>query len=127
VASLIEEVWPDHAELFRREMQAYRSFGELFDTYFALADRGGEILGFSLLTASMMAVDLCTLSWVAVHPTCRRLGVGSALVELCAGEALRRGKSIVLATDLPRFYERCGFRMTGSFDPVKERFLMTTA
>ena len=126
-ACLIDTVWPDHGALFRCEMQAYRSFGDVFDTYFAWAEVSGDVVGFSLLAASMMALDLDTLLWVAVHPAFRGQGIGKRVVGRCLQEARRRGKPVALTTSVPVFYEKMGFGRRGSYDSAQEHFLMTTA
>jgi GNAT superfamily N-acetyltransferase len=84
-ATLIAQIWPDHAGLFRREMQAYQAYHDLFSPYLALAEKSGEVVGFSLLCASMMTTDLHTVTWVAVHPGYRGSGIGARLVGLCVG------------------------------------------
>jgi GNAT superfamily N-acetyltransferase len=126
VAALIGLVWPGYETLFRREVQAYAVYPDLFAPYFTLAEDGDSVVGFSLLMASMMSTDLDIISWVAVDAAHRGAGVGRRLVMVCAEEAQRRGKSVVLSTSVPGFYEKLGLRIAGPYDPAKEHFLVTT-
>jgi len=126
-AGLIAEVWPDFADLFRREMSVYHAHRDVFEPHFALAETAGKITGFSLLMESMMTTDLLTMAWVAVHPEHRRQGIGRDLIGLCRDEARRRAKPLVLTTSVPQFYQKLGFRIIGEYDPARNHFLLTMA
>ncbi len=126
VAALIELTWPGYKKRFRRKIQAYTEYRDLFAPYFTVAKDGGSVVGFALLTASTMSTDLDTISWVAVDPDHSGAGIGRRLVIACADEAQGRGRSVVLSTSVPGFYEKIGFRIAGPYDPAKEHFLVTT-
>jgi GNAT superfamily N-acetyltransferase len=124
VAALIGLVWPGYQPLFRREIQAYAAYPDLFAPFFAVAEDAGSVVGFSLLIASMMSTDLDIISWVGVNFDQRGSGLGRRLVMLCAAEAQRRGKSVVLSTTVPGFYEKLGLRVLGAYDQAREHFLV---
>lgn len=85
-----------------------------------IARDGGEIAGSIALTPEDGGV-LC-IHEVAVHPACLRQGVGSAMLDFAAKEALRRGaKSLRLHVwegngPAVRAYEKSGFVRLGRED-----------
>jgi N-acetylglutamate synthase-like GNAT family acetyltransferase len=125
-AELMVRVWPDHVDLFRREMQAYRTSPDLFAPWFALAEKDDEIVGFGLLAASLFATDMDAMRWIAVHPGHRGAGIGRRLVGLCLHEARMRSKPVVLTTSVPVFYEKIGFHRVDEYNPALKHYLMRT-
>ena len=66
----------------------------------------------------------CEIRTLWVHETRRGTGVGTALMQAAEQEAVRRGcRQIVLSThsfQVPRFYEKLGFRSLGAVPDYPE-------
>ncbi|MBI3440656.1 MAG: GNAT family N-acetyltransferase [Proteobacteria bacterium] len=110
-AAIMESIWPDYVDLFRREMAVYRDHQDLFEPFFGVAKKEEAVVGFSLLMASMMSTTLLVITWVAVRPDHHSHGIGRQLIDLCLAEAKRRGKAVVLTTTMPEFYTKIGFKL----------------
>lgn len=81
------------------------------DGYWLVAAESGALVGGAGIE---LAPDAALLRSVVVAPSLRRRGLGSALVEACAEEAIRRGASwlYVLGAEAAAFLFACGFRET---------------
>jgi N-acetylglutamate synthase-like GNAT family acetyltransferase len=123
-AALIGQTFPGYASLFRREIEVYQAFHDLFLPWFVIAQNDSDVIGFSMLTASMMSTDLLMITWVAVHPDHRGQGLGTRLLDVCLKEVHRRNKPVLLATSVPGFYTKCGFRLVEEYNPALSHCLM---
>jgi len=76
-----------------------------------------EVCGYIL---SRCAADECTIHTLGVLPTCRRQGVGTALVQALAEAAVRRNVATLFLevraqnTGARVFYATCGFARCGT-------------
>ena len=79
-----------------------------------VAEVSGELAGFAVL-------DGGEIDGLFVDPPRWRMGIGSALVDVVAHEARRRGLSLTVtaAPEAREFYERCGFTVE---DEAETRF-----
>lgn len=98
----------------------YLSLYEQWPKGFIVAERGKRVIGFAL--GALTTRRRARLLMLAVHPSFRRRGVGSALIDAFFREAAVRGaETVVLEVrisnkDAIRFYQRHGFRITGILD-----------
>ncbi len=75
---------------------------------FWVAERGGAIVGCGAL--HVLWEDLAEIRTLAVHPSARGLGVGSALVGQLVGQARELGlQRVFVLTFEERFFDRHGF------------------
>lgn len=75
---------------------------------FWVAVRGGAIVGCGAL--HVLWEDLAEIRTLAVHPSARGLGVGSALVDRLVGQARELGlQRVFVLTFEERFFDRHGF------------------
>lgn len=114
-AAIMQAIWPDYVPLFWRELEVYRHYPDVFEPFFVLARAEGRVVGFSLLMASMMSTDLLAITWVAVQPGHHGQGIGQGMIDFCMAESRRRGKSVVLTTEIPAFYRKMGFKLLGEY------------
>lgn len=95
---------------------AFRSVMRRENGRLVVADRSGEVVGYA---AVWFAGDQGELGDIAVHPDCRREGVGRRLVRAVTEEARRRGaRRLFLQVRESnhaalRLYARTGFRKVG--------------
>ena len=78
-----------------------------------VAEEGGEILGFTMLSTVGIegrAEPVLILTPMAVRPDRQREGIGSALVRAAIGAADGRGEPLLLVEGVPAYYPRFGFR-----------------
>ncbi|HVX06461.1 ribosomal protein S18-alanine N-acetyltransferase [Humibacter sp.] len=98
-------------ELMRSELEAPHSF-------YLVAERDGEVVGYSGLRAVVSAAD-ADIQTIAVAPEARRLGLGRALMNEMIAEATRLGaREIFLEVradnpDAQRLYSTLGFEPLG--------------
>ncbi|MCX5068323.1 N-acetyltransferase [Micromonospora lupini] len=80
-----------------------------------VAEYGGEVVGYSLLTRVRVRPDggavapALTLGPVAVAPHRQRVGHGSAVVQAALDAATELGERLVVVLGDPAFYRRFGF------------------
>jgi ribosomal protein S18 acetylase RimI-like enzyme len=122
----------DAAESWRRRRQRYTSWLAQPGSFVLLAERGGQAIGFALVTVEEgydswgSGERLGEVRDLAVLPEERGTGVGRLLLQRVAGElnagGIERYRLMVLTanTDAIRLYERLGLR------PVSQQMLGRT-
>jgi GNAT superfamily N-acetyltransferase len=97
-----KDMWPDLEGFTRRDIRAFAQFrgtSRRYELLAAAAERGGPILGVGLMERSLVDNLHAVEVTVAVHPSHRRGGVGTALVagmgELAADDGREVLNSIV--------------------------------
>ena len=99
-----------------------------------VAERGGELVGYAMLTATeiletAMPSPVLLLAPLCVVPSCWGQGVGAALMEEAFRRAVCRGGTAVFLAGDPEYYKRFGFRPTVEFGikhqlKVPDRFIL---
>ncbi|MEV6811655.1 N-acetyltransferase [Micromonospora sp. NPDC051296] len=79
-----------------------------------VAEYGGEIVGYALLTRVVVCSDggsaaALALGPVAVAPHRQRIGLGSAVVQAAVEAATELGERLVVVLGDPAYYRRFGF------------------
>ncbi len=79
-----------------------------------VAEYGGEVVGYALLTRVRVRSDhddvaALVLGPVAVAPHRQRIGLGSAVVQAALDAAAEQGERLVVVLGDPAFYRRFGF------------------
>ncbi|PZG12335.1 GNAT family N-acetyltransferase, partial [Micromonospora craterilacus] len=79
-----------------------------------VAEYGGEIVGYALLTRVVVGSDggstaALALGPVAVAPHRQRIGLGSAVVQAAVEAATELGERLVVVLGDPAYYRRFGF------------------
>jgi GNAT superfamily N-acetyltransferase len=117
-----KDMWPELAGFTLRDIRAFARFRGTTRRYelLAAAEPGGPILGVGLvertLRDNLHAVEVT----VAVHPSCRRRGAGTALVDAMGQRAIGDGRRVLnsivdvpvsIAADHPSraFAQKVGF------------------
>ncbi|WP_433394475.1 GNAT family N-acetyltransferase [Micromonospora sp. KLBMP9576] len=79
-----------------------------------VAEYGGEVVGYALLTRVRVRSDAHTapalvLGPVAVAPHRRRIGLGTSVVQAALDAATELGERLVVVLGAPAYYHRFGF------------------
>lgn len=92
---------PDFSDAFSNA--AWRPF-------FFVAEIDGEVVGTACYVVSWLCYGVYNLAWVAVKKDFRGRGLGIALVDRCLDDLRPIADAVMLATNIPNFYRRWGFR-----------------
>ncbi len=92
-----KDMWPDLEGFSRRDIRAYAQFRGTSKSFELLAarDPGGPILGIGLMERSLVDNLHAVEVTVAVHPSSRRQGVGTALVAGMGEGAAADGREVL--------------------------------
>jgi GNAT superfamily N-acetyltransferase len=92
-----KDMWPDLEGFTRRDIRAYAQFRGTGRRYelLAAAERGGPILGVGMMERSLVDNLHAVEVTVAVHPSYRRRGVGTALVAGMGEMAAADGREVL--------------------------------
>lgn len=144
-AALLEIYAPyvtDTAVTFEYEIPTREEFARRMETVLArypwlVAEQGGELLGYAYLSPfhARAAYSWCAETSIYLRRDCRGQGLGRLLYErledcakaqgilnLEACIALPETEDDHLSFDSPRFHERMGYRMVGSFSRCGYKF-----
>lgn len=78
--------------------------------FFYVAQVEGAIVGTACHVVSWLCYGVHNLAWVAVRKAHRGHGIGVALVDRCLDDLRPVADAVMLATNVPDFYRRWGFR-----------------
>lgn len=110
--SIIEASWdqPEFAKWrFTDELTTYDLNEDIFKGRMIIARSGSAAVGVGTVVTSPAAFDLAVLSWVAVRPDWRNMGVGRHIVEAALSYANAERLALMWVSSEPRFFERIGF------------------
>lgn len=118
----------DLVDALRRDRDAW------IDGLSYVAEMGGEIIGFALLTRSLVdGVPVLALAPCAVVPKHQSTGVGSLVITALLNAARERdGEQTVVVLGHPEYYPRFGFQrastlgIKASFDVPDDAFMAMT-
>lgn len=87
--------------------------------FFVLAVEGREVIGLAGLIQSWLDFNLYEVFWVAVRPDFQKGGIGRLIMEDLVARArkakgLSKAASLLVSTDSPAFFAKCGFQALDS-------------
>lgn len=98
------------------EIMSLKSSKQLF----VVAEQDGELLGLAGMAQSWLDFHAYEVFWVAVRPDRQKGGIGAKIVA----DLLKRAKgfkgqnradAVILSTDSPAFFAKCGFAAVDEF------------
>jgi GNAT superfamily N-acetyltransferase len=92
--------------------------------FYVLAKDNEKIIGFGIISESSLQY-FYDLTWVCVDPAYRNQGIGKQITAKAVEFATSRGRSIIITTEIPKFYTDLGFTQLGSYRPGW--YLMTSS
>lgn len=78
--------------------------------FFYVAEDDGVVVGTACHVVSWLCYGVYNLAWVAVKREFRGHGIGVTLVDRCLVDLRPVADAVMLATNIPDFYQRWGFR-----------------
>jgi predicted N-acetyltransferase YhbS len=84
--------------------------------FYILAKDGEKIVGFGIISESNLQY-FYDLTWVCVDPGYRNQGIGKNITANAVEFATRRDRTIIITTEIPKFYTDLGFIQLGSHRP----------
>lgn len=107
LTAIISDNYDKHcAEAFQHESRCAFSDYPFKPRFLVAADRAGLIFGCACWTADWCSWGVFNISWVQVHRTWQRQGVGTSLVTAALGELRPIASTVLLMTTKPQFYEK---------------------
>lgn len=104
---------------------AQPDFSEMFGAaawkpFFNVAEVDGRVVGMAGYGVSWLNYGVYDLFWIGVHTSQRGKGIGKMLVEACLFEMKTLADQVILATDIPEFYEKnFGFTVMGGMSTTQ--------
>jgi len=92
--------------------------------YYILAKDQQKIVGFGIVSESSLQY-FYDLTWVCVDPGYRNQGLGKQITAKAVEFATSRDRTIIITTEIPKFYTDLGFTQLGSYRPGW--YLMTSS
>jgi len=92
--------------------------------FYILAKEQQKIIGFGIISESSLQY-FYDLTWVCVDPDYRNQGIGKQITAKAVEFASSRDKTIIITTEIPKFYTDIGFIQLGSYRPGW--YLMTSS
>jgi predicted N-acetyltransferase YhbS len=84
--------------------------------FYILAKDGEKIVGFGIISESNLQY-FYDLTWVCVDPGYRNQGIGKNITAKAVEFATSRDRTIIITTEIPKFYTDLGFIQLGSHRP----------
>jgi predicted N-acetyltransferase YhbS len=84
--------------------------------FYILAKDNEKIVGFGIISESSLQY-FYDLTWVCVHPDYRNQGLGKQITAKAVEFASSRDRTIIITTEIPKFYTDLGFTQLGSYRP----------
>jgi|BarGraIncu00222A_1022003.scaffolds.fasta_scaffold101652_1 GNAT superfamily N-acetyltransferase len=104
---------PDFNQMF--SPAAWRPF-----FYVAVSQGDERIIGVTGYAVSWLNYSVYDLFWVGVLKEFQKKGIGKALVEQCLSDLATIADQVILATDIPKFYEKnWKFAIMGSLPTIQ--------
>jgi predicted N-acetyltransferase YhbS len=82
--------------------------------FYILAKDGKKIVGFGIISESNLQY-FYDLTWVCVEPEYRNQGIGKSITAKAVEFAGSRDRTIIITTEIPKFYTDLGFTQLGSY------------
>ena len=82
--------------------------------FYILAKDGEKIVGFGIISESNLQY-FYDLTWVCVDPDYRNQGIGKNITAKAVEFATSRDRTIIITTEIPKFYTDLGFTQMGSY------------
>jgi predicted N-acetyltransferase YhbS len=92
--------------------------------FYILAKDKQKIVGFGIVSESSLQY-FYDLTWVCVDPGYRNQGLGKQITAKAVEFATSRDRTIIITTEIPKFYTDLGFTQLGSYRPGW--YLMTSS
>jgi predicted N-acetyltransferase YhbS len=92
--------------------------------FYILAKDKQKIVGFGIVSESSLQY-FYDLTWVCVDPDYRNQGLGKQITAKAVEFATSRDRTIIITTEIPKFYTDLGFTQLGSYRPGW--YLMTSS
>ena len=92
--------------------------------FYILAKDQQKIVGFGIVSESSLQY-FYDLTWVCVDPDYRNQGLGKQITAKAVEFATSRDRTIIITTEIPKFYTDLGFIQLGSHRPGW--YLMTSS
>ena len=84
--------------------------------FYILVKDGEKIVGFGIISESNLQY-FYDLTWVCVDPVYRNHGIGKNITAKAVEFATSRDRTIIITTEIPKFYTDLGFIQLGSHRP----------
>jgi predicted N-acetyltransferase YhbS len=84
--------------------------------FYILAKDQEKIVGFGIVSESSLQY-FYDLTWVCVDPDYRNQGLGKQITAKAVEFASSRDRTIIITTEIPKFYTDLGFIQLGSYRP----------
>ena len=84
--------------------------------FYILVKDGSKIIGFGIISESSLQY-FYDLTWVCVDPDYRNQGIGKNITAKAVEFATSRDRTIIITTEIPKFYTDLGFTQLGSHRP----------
>jgi predicted N-acetyltransferase YhbS len=91
--------------------------------FYILAKDNNKLIGFGIISESNLQY-FYDLTWVCVDPEYRNQGLGKRITAKAVEFAESRERTVIITTEIPRFYTELGFTVLASHRPGL--FLMTS-
>jgi ribosomal protein S18 acetylase RimI-like enzyme len=91
--------------------------------FYILAKDNIKLIGFGIISESNLQY-FYDLTWVCVDPEYRNQGLGKRITAKAVEFAESRERTVIITTEIPRFYTELGFTVLASHRPGL--FLMTS-
>lgn len=82
--------------------------------FYILAKDNEKIVGFGIISESSLQY-FYDLTWVCVNPDYRNQGIGKDITAKAVEFAASRDRTIIITTEIPKFYTDLGFTQLGSY------------
>ena len=82
--------------------------------FYILAKDGEKIVGFGIISESNLQY-FYDLTWVCVDPDYRNQSIGKNITSRAVEFATSRDRTIIITTEIPKFYTDLGFTQLGSY------------
>ena len=82
--------------------------------FYVVAKDNEKIVGFGIISESSLQY-FYDLTWVCVDPDYRNQGLGKKITAKAVEFANTRDRSIIITTEIPKFYTDIGFTQLGSY------------
>ena len=92
--------------------------------FYILSKDNEKIVGFGIISESSLQY-FYDLTWVCVDPDYRNQGIGKQITAKAVEFATSRDRTIIITTEIPKFYTDLGFTQLGSYRPGW--YLMTSS
>jgi len=84
--------------------------------FYILAKDQQKTIGFGIVSESSLQY-FYDLTWVCVDPDYRNQGIGKQIITKAVEFASNRDRTIIITTEIPKFYTDLGFAQLGSYRP----------